>query len=30
MLYPALFVLIPTLLGIVVLLYIWNARGRKF
>jgi hypothetical protein len=30
MLYPFLFVMIPTALGIAGLLYIWHARGRKF
>lgn len=27
-LFPALFVLVPTFLGILMLLVIWNARGR--
>jgi hypothetical protein len=29
-LFPALFVLVPTGLGILLLLAIWHRRGRKF
>jgi len=29
-LYPMLFVLLPLFLGLLMLFYIWNARGRKF